>query len=91
LIDPVYEYGRDQGQSITGGYVYRGNAIANLPGNYVFGDFVSGRIWMIPTSGANVSATQLLDSELSISSFAQGNDNELLVIDFSSGRIFRLE
>lgn len=41
LIDPVAQYDHDEGISITGGFVYRGNAIAELRGKYVFGDFSS--------------------------------------------------
>lgn len=91
LIDPHHEYGHDLGQSITGGYVYRGSEIPSLVGTYVFGDFVSGRIWTVPITGTNVSSTEVMDTNLNISSFAQGNNNELYVVDFSSGIIFRLE
>ncbi len=47
VIDPVTEYGHDgvSGDSITGGYVYRGSEIPGLVGQYVFGDFDSGRLW----------------------------------------------
>lgn len=41
-IDPVIEYDHEEGISITGGYVYRGSAIPQLYGKYVFGDFSSG-------------------------------------------------
>ena len=52
LIDPDAEYGRDVGASVTGGYVYRGAAVSALVGRYVFGDFVSGRIFAhTPRSG----------------------------------------
>ncbi|MBJ7501874.1 MAG: PQQ-dependent sugar dehydrogenase [Sphingopyxis sp.] len=51
LTDPVAEYGHGsgprQGNSITGGYVYRG-PVTSLQGQYVFADFVSGNIWSIP-------------------------------------------
>jgi len=42
LIDPVVQYDHDEGISITGGFVYRGSAIPELSGKYVFGDFSSG-------------------------------------------------
>jgi glucose/arabinose dehydrogenase len=42
LTDPITEYDHGLGQSITGGYVYRGNAIPELQGFYVYGDFVQG-------------------------------------------------
>ena len=39
VIDPIAEYDHDEGISITGGFVYRGSAIPELVGRYVFGDF----------------------------------------------------
>jgi hypothetical protein len=42
LIDPVAQYDHDEGISITSGFVYRGSAIPELTGKYVFGDFSSG-------------------------------------------------
>ncbi len=42
LIDPVAEYDHDEGITVIGGYVYRGSAIPELVGRYVFGDFSSG-------------------------------------------------
>ena len=47
MVDPIYVYGRDEGQSITGGRVYTGEAVPVLRGRYVFGDFASGRVWAI--------------------------------------------
>jgi glucose/arabinose dehydrogenase len=44
LVDPIYEYGREQGCSITGGYVYRGKLLPEWDGIYFFGDFCSGDI-----------------------------------------------
>ena len=42
LIDPVLEYDHDEGISVIGGFVYRGTAIPELAGKYVFGDFTDG-------------------------------------------------
>jgi len=91
LKDPVHEYGRDQGSSVTGGFVYRGPAIVDLQARYVFGDFISGRIWALPPAPIDgTDATQLLETGLNISSFAQGNDGELLVIDYTSGQLYQI-
>jgi uncharacterized repeat protein (TIGR03806 family) len=90
-IDPLVEYGRTQGQSITGGYVYRGNQTTGLFGRYVFGDFASGRIWAwIPENTTSREPTLLLESGLGISSFAQGNDGELYVLDYNGGTLRRI-
>ena len=42
---PINDYGRDQGATVSGGFVYRAASISALAGTYVFGDFISGRIW----------------------------------------------
>jgi hypothetical protein len=61
-IDPIYDYphgsGGSEGNSVTGGYVYRGPVI-QLRGKYFFGDFVNERIWSIEHDG--VAVTEFLD------------------------------
>lgn len=51
MIDPVVAYPHSEGCSITGGYVYRGSAIADLQGIYLYGDWCSGKIWGVSSSG----------------------------------------
>lgn len=92
-LPPVAEYAPDAGQAVTGGYVYRGSAYPALVGRYVFGDFVSGRLWHLP---ANVAPTQVVTSQSgdstgrSIVSFAQANDGELYLVDYRSGTLYRI-
>ena len=89
--DPVTEYGRSRGQSITGGYVYRGSLIADLTGWYVFGDFVTGRIFAVPAdSQPTVVPTEIEDTSLGISSFAEGEDGEIYVLQYSPGAIYQI-
>ena len=60
LLFPVWEYNHSGGNcSITGGYVYRGSAVPELAGQYVYGDFCSGRLWALDDSGAEPQNTQL--------------------------------
>ncbi|MGI9624283.1 MAG: PQQ-dependent sugar dehydrogenase [Acidimicrobiales bacterium] len=47
---PIYEYGRDDGCSVTGGKVYRGSNIPDLFGHYVYGDYCTSRIWGLASS-----------------------------------------
>jgi uncharacterized repeat protein (TIGR03806 family) len=94
LINPVAQYGRTAGQSITGGYVYRGSAIPGLQGRYVFGDFATGNVWHIardtqPT--LTLTAASAFASGRSISSFGQGNDGELYIVDYGNGNLYRLQ
>lgn len=89
-IDPITEYSHSVGQSITGGYVYRGAAITELQGSYLYGDFVSGRIWAVPAiSQQGATGIEILNTSLSIASFAQDNDGELYVINYA-GEIYQV-
>lgn len=89
LIDPVLEYDHRQGVSITGGYRYRGRAIQELQGMYVYGDFGSGKIWFAAEQDGKWGASEWQDGDLNISSFAEDADGELYVIDYR-GTIYKL-
>lgn len=87
LTDPVVEYGNSLGSSVTGGFVYRGSQNQPLVGSYVFGDYSSGRIFRVnPGSG---ELENLLDTTLQISSFGEGNDGEIYVVDYG-GDLYRI-
>ena len=45
LTTPIVEYSHSLGEAIIGGYVYRGSAMPALQGVYVFGDYLSGKVW----------------------------------------------
>jgi glucose/arabinose dehydrogenase len=47
MIDPIWEYHHDIGKSITGGTVYRGSRVPELDGWYLYGDYVSSRVWAL--------------------------------------------
>lgn len=47
LLDPIHEYNRVEGLSITGGYVYRGKAIPALQGCFLYGDWRFGNLWAL--------------------------------------------
>lgn len=82
---PVLEYGRDDGRSVTGGYVYRGEAIPALQGAYLYGDFVSGRIWgLFPEETA---PRLLMETGISPAAFGEGANGELYVVDLMGGTI----
>ncbi len=91
IIDPVFAYGRSEGASVTGGFVYRGKAIPDLVGIYIFGDFVSGNIWSLLSDQNGKAKSQVLQSTgLNLSSFAQDNQGELYALDYGRGGIYQL-
>ncbi len=80
---PVIEYGREDGCSITGGYVYRGERLPSLAGAYVYGDFCSGKIWGLRAEdGAAVEHRLLVDSSLSLSAFGEHAAGGLFMLSF---------
>ncbi|MBZ9752455.1 PQQ-dependent sugar dehydrogenase [Deinococcus sp. HMF7604] len=87
--EPVLVYGRQEGQSITGGYVYRGSAVPALKGQYVFADFASGTVWGAPTTGQSWSKATL-GKVSGPSTFGEDERGELYVAEYSSGRILKL-
>ncbi|TFG42184.1 MAG: glucose sorbosone dehydrogenase [Chromatiales bacterium] len=83
FIEPISEYNHGLGSSITGGYVYRGSAIADLGGWYLFGDFGSGRLFGVPENSSPGTAPVIFDeTSLQIVSFGQSTDRELYVVHF---------
>lgn len=90
LVDPIYEYGRTEGRSVTGGYVYRGTAMPEYYGHYIFSDWGSGSIWGFDAASTLPEATLLNDTDMRFVSFAQDQDLELYVVDIAGGGIYRL-
>jgi hypothetical protein len=91
LIDPVYEYGRGSGASVTGGYVYRGRRFPRLNGVYIFADYISGTIWGIqPVPGGPLRYREMLRQPKNIASFGEDLAGELYVVAFD-GKIYGLE
>lgn len=90
LALPVWEYDHSIGNSITGGYVYRGTGTPQLLGKYIYADYVTGHIWSLEYDGENPPVnTELFDTSLNISSFGVDEDNELYFCAFD-GTIYKI-
>jgi glucose/arabinose dehydrogenase len=80
---PIAQYQHRYGRcSITGGYVYRGAALPELAGTYLFGDYCSGEIF-------GLRKTVLLDTDLRIASFGEDEAGEVYVVDLG-GAVYRI-
>ncbi|HEX6274107.1 MAG TPA: PQQ-dependent sugar dehydrogenase [Polyangiaceae bacterium] len=92
LVEPLFEYDRSLGISVTGGFVYTGKRIPSLAGRYVFGDFATGRLWALelPDSVRRANATLLGRFSYAFSTFARDPDGELYAADFGPGTLHRL-
>lgn len=82
---PIISYPTGFNCSITGGYVYRGDAIPDLDGWYLYSDWCSGTVWgAVTTPVVGVSFT-LLDNNFRVSSFAEDDDGELYIVSHNGG------
>ncbi len=90
LTSPIFVYPQPEGFSITGGFVYRGTKIPALCGTYIYGDYVTKKIWGLRYDGKKVTnQRQLVKSRYSISSFGQDEALELYVVDHG-GKILKI-
>jgi glucose/arabinose dehydrogenase len=93
LTLPAAEHLQPTAQSITGGVVYRGSAIPWLRGTYIYGDFVTGRVWTLKwEDGAVVAGPTELTTEIGVSniaSFGSDNGGEAYMISYS-GTVYRI-
>jgi glucose/arabinose dehydrogenase len=88
---PILEYDHGTGGcSVTGGYVYRGSAVPDLVGAYVYGDYCSGLVWVATGEGDAWEAGEPVESGLLISTFGVDEANELYVADLTSGTIYQV-
>jgi glucose/arabinose dehydrogenase len=90
VVMPVVEYDHSTGAcSVTGGYVYRGTELADLQGQYLYGDWCTGTIWTASQDeGGNWQAQVSLESGRQISSFGEDEAGELYLVDYA-GSILR--
>ena len=85
LIPPIVTYGRGEGASITGGYVYRGPEVTEHVGDYIFGDFISGSIWSLRevSPGTWQRTLELGAGPFSVASFGEDEAGNLYVVNLS--------
>jgi len=88
LIEPIWEYHHDIGKSITGGHVYRGKAVPELAGAYLYGDYVTGQLWALwyDREKKQVTANRTIQQKgQPILSFGEDDDGEVYFLTQQGG------
>ncbi len=83
FIEPIWEYSHDVGKSIIGGLVYRGKRLPELDGKYLYGDWVSAKIWALThdeTKHRTVANRPIKDRNLPIYSFGEDEMGEAYLL-----------
>jgi glucose/arabinose dehydrogenase len=88
-VVPIHEYGHDEGCSITGGYVYRGEGIPQLDGHYFFSDWCSGFIRSVAPDGVVYDWTDGTGSVAQVASFGRDEAGEVYVVS-AVGTVYRI-
>jgi glucose/arabinose dehydrogenase/sugar lactone lactonase YvrE len=86
LIDPIWEYHHDVGKSLTGGLVYRGTRLPDIEGSYIYGDYVTGKIWALKYDEAKkrvVANRPIKDQSIQILSFGEDEKGEAYFMTFT--------
>jgi hypothetical protein len=91
LALPLVQYDHDEGCSVTGGYVYRGAALPELQGHYLYADFCQGWVRSLDTDGASVEPVEwpALSPGDNITSFGEDAAGELYVLT-AGGGVFKI-
>ena len=92
ILPPIVEHPHTEAASVTGGLVYRGSRLAGLAGTYVYGDYVSGKIWGLRHDGQKVTEhRELVNTSLQIVAFGQDHAGHMYILDYErTGRIYHL-
>ncbi len=87
---PVAEYPHEQGCSVSGGYVYRGEALPELDGIYLYGDYCNGRMWALTRDAAGQWVNTIwMETGRVITAFGQDEAGEIYLVDYK-GEVARL-
>ncbi|MFM7522093.1 MAG: PQQ-dependent sugar dehydrogenase [Planctomycetota bacterium] len=88
---PLVEQPHTVARSITGGHVVASSRLPELTGAYVYGDYVTGRIWGLRYDGTRVTwHRELADTSLALASFGLDHAGDVLLLDYDSGTLHRL-
>jgi glucose/arabinose dehydrogenase len=99
LVLPVDVYGRNVGQSVTGGYVYRGSGVPGLRGQYIYADYATKHIFRFRIQDGQVADRVEITDQIvapgggdveNIASFGTDNAGEVYIAAFEPGAVYRI-
>ncbi|HKQ39216.1 MAG TPA: PQQ-dependent sugar dehydrogenase [Verrucomicrobiae bacterium] len=90
-IKPVFAYRRKYGNSITGGYVYRGDKTSSFYGVYICGDYTSKRIWGLTQENRVLKTVrEIAVSPQFIASFGTDEAGNIYVVGYE-GMVYKID
>ena len=90
LVEPLAEYFRDEGQSVTGGMAYRGKQLEDFRGAYFYADYLSGVVWCLrQEEGQTKEVRRVAETGLEVAAFGEDSAGEMYLCAFD-GHIYQL-
>jgi uncharacterized repeat protein (TIGR03806 family) len=91
ILPPIVEHPHSEFRSLTGGYVYHSQRLPELKGAYVYGDYDTGRVWMLRHDGKKLTEhRELARSRIRIVAWGQDLDGDVYALDFIGSGVYRL-
>lgn len=91
ILPPTVEHDHTEARSITGGYFSQTDRLPELRDTYVYGDYVTGKIWGVKWAGGGVTKKEeLVDTTIAIVSFGLDQNGDVLILDYG-GTLHRLK
>jgi len=91
ILPPTVAHNHVESRSITGGYFSQTSRLPELRGAYVYGDYVTGKIWGLKHTGGQITwREELVDTPLQMATFGLDHAGDVLIVDHPSGAIYRL-
>ncbi len=86
ITPPIAEHPHTEAMSITGGFVYRGNRLPGLKGAYLYGDYVTGKMWALRAKrGVRQGLEEIATTNLRVICFGEDHDGEVYAVDYNGG------
>ncbi|MFT4639273.1 MAG: putative repeat protein (TIGR03806 family) [Verrucomicrobiales bacterium] len=90
-VEPIWDYPRSEGISITGGLVYRGESHTELYEAYIFSDYGSGRIWALHFNDDGSTRSEQIASDSQVSAFGiDPRNGDVLFTSYGAGELKRI-
>ncbi len=91
ILKPLISHSHVEAMSVTGGYTYRSKRIPDLYNQWIYGDYVTGKIWSFHHNGKGITNhRELLDSHIRVICFARDHQGEVFIVDYE-GQIYRFQ
>jgi uncharacterized repeat protein (TIGR03806 family) len=91
ILPPLVEHPHSEFRSLTGGYVYHSKRLPELEGAYVYGDYDTGRVWLLRHDGKKATDHhELARSRIRIVAWGQDHAGDVYALDFMGSGVYRL-